>query len=93
MQLVKVRSGGADLTHNTTIFERMFRVRTSYRVCVGGGDLLEGLRQNSAEAFVSGARKLSLMYSCVAVCRFCAVLCVNIVCFSLLFYDYSTYIL
>ena len=34
-------------------------------MCVG--DMLEDLRQNLADAFISGTRKLSLMYSYVAV--------------------------
>jgi hypothetical protein len=34
----------------------------------------------------------SLIYSYVAVCRFCAV-CYLIICFSMLFYNYSTYVL
>ena len=35
---------------------------------------------------------LSLMYSYVAVCRFCAVRRVIIICLSLLFSNYSTYV-
>ena len=35
---------------------------------------------------------LSLIYSYVATCRFCAVRCLIITCFSLLFYNYSTYV-
>jgi len=34
---------------------------------------------------------LSLIYSYVAVCTFCAVRCIIIVCFGLLFTNYSTY--
>jgi len=34
---------------------------------------------------------LSLMYGYVAVCRFCAVHCVIIICFSLLFSNYWSY--
>jgi len=33
---------------------------------------------------------LSLIYSYVVVCRFCAVRCLIIICFPLLFYNYST---
>jgi len=36
---------------------------------------------------------LSLIYSYVTVCRFCAVCCIIIICFFLLFSNYSTYFL
>ena len=36
---------------------------------------------------------LSMIYSCVAVCKFCAVLCLLIIGFSLLFSSYSTYVI
>jgi len=35
---------------------------------------------------------LSFIYSYVAVCRFCAVRCLIIICFSLLFSNHSTYV-
>jgi len=35
---------------------------------------------------------LSLIYIYVAVCRFCAVHYLIIICFYLLFYNYSTYV-
>jgi hypothetical protein len=36
---------------------------------------------------------LSLIYTDVAVCRLCALRCVIIMCFSLLLYNYWTYVL
>ena len=35
---------------------------------------------------------LSLIYSYLAVCTFCAVRCVIIICFCLLFSNYSTFV-
>jgi len=35
---------------------------------------------------------LSLIYSNVSICRFCAVRCVIIICFCMLFSNYSTYV-
>ena len=40
-----------------------------------------------------GWNGLSLIYICVAVCNFCTVRCVIIICFSLLFCNYSPFVL
>jgi len=53
-----------------------------------------GSEMECSEVKISGGMyTLSLIYSYVAVCRFCVIHCVIIICFPLLFSNYSTYVL
>jgi len=52
-----------------------------------------GSEVECSEVKISGEMyTLSLIYSYVAICRFCVIHCVIIICFPLLFSNYSTFV-